>query len=145
MEGRIIEPGHQFEWAYLLLKSPWAHAETVQRAALRLIAAGERGVRNGVAVNSLLDDFTVHDPDARLWPQTERLKAALLAARVTGEELLRVDGLRGRLELASLSCDAGVRDCGSTCSCPTAAWSIRRPRRAPCTTWSRLSRHSMRA
>ena len=85
-EGRIIEPGHQFEWAFLLLKSPWARAETIQRAALRLIAAGERGVRHGVAVNSLLDDFTVHDPNARLWPQTERLKAALLAARATGEE-----------------------------------------------------------
>jgi mannose-6-phosphate isomerase len=85
IEGRIIEPGHQFEWAFLMLKSPWARSETVKRAALRLIAAGERGVRNGVAVNSLLDDFTVHDPNARLWPQTERLKAALLAARVTGE------------------------------------------------------------
>ena len=85
-QGRIIEPGHQFEWAFLLLKSPWAHAPAVQAAALRLIAAGERGVRNGVAVNSLFDDFTVRDPNARLWPQTERLKAALLAARATGEE-----------------------------------------------------------
>ncbi len=85
MEGRIIEPGHQFEWAFLMLKSPWGRAEAVERAALRLIAAGERGVRNEVAVNSLLDDFTVHDSNARLWPQTERLKAALLAARVTGE------------------------------------------------------------
>jgi len=86
VEGRLIEPGHQFEWAFLLLKSPWAHTETTKRAALRLMAAGERGVRNGVAVNSLLDDFTVHDPNARLWPQTERLKAALLAARMTGED-----------------------------------------------------------
>jgi len=86
VEGRIIEPGHQFEWAFLLLKSPWAHSQTIKQAALRLMAAGERGVRNGVAVNSLLDDFTVHDPNARLWPQTERLKAALLAARMTGEE-----------------------------------------------------------
>jgi mannose/cellobiose epimerase-like protein (N-acyl-D-glucosamine 2-epimerase family) len=85
MEGRIIEPGHQFEWAYLMLTSPWGHAEHVKKAALRLLAAGERGVRNGVAVNSLLDDFSVHDSNARLWPQTERLKAALLAARVTGE------------------------------------------------------------
>jgi mannose-6-phosphate isomerase len=36
-----------------------------------------------VAVNSLLDDFTVKDANARLWPQTERLKAALLAATLT--------------------------------------------------------------
>jgi mannose-6-phosphate isomerase len=59
--------------------------ERVRQAALRLIAAGERGVHHGVAVNSLLDDFTVHDASARLWPQTERLKAALFAARATGE------------------------------------------------------------
>ena len=85
VDGRVMEPGHQFEWAFLLLKSPWANSESVKRTALRLIAAGERGVRNGVAVNSMLDDLTVHDPNARLWPQTERLKAALLAARVTGE------------------------------------------------------------
>lgn len=83
--GRIIEPGHQFEWAFLMLRSPWAREQSVQRAALRLIAAGERGVHHGVAVNSLLDDFTVHDADARLWPQTERLKAAVLAAQATGE------------------------------------------------------------
>jgi mannose/cellobiose epimerase-like protein (N-acyl-D-glucosamine 2-epimerase family) len=38
-----------------------------------------------VAVNALLDDFSVHDNDARLWPQTERIKAAVLAAEVTGE------------------------------------------------------------
>jgi mannose/cellobiose epimerase-like protein (N-acyl-D-glucosamine 2-epimerase family) len=34
----------------------------------------------GVAINSLLDDFSVHDPQARLWPQTERIKAWTLAA-----------------------------------------------------------------
>jgi|SRR5271165_5625509 len=84
--GRIIEPGHQFEWAWLLLRSRLRHAAPVRHAALRLIAIGEQaGVRNHVAVNALLDDFTVHDPNARLWPQTERLKAALLAAQLTNE------------------------------------------------------------
>ena len=36
-------------------------------------------------MNSLLDDFSPHDAGARLWPQTERLKAAAIAARLTGE------------------------------------------------------------
>ena len=36
-------------------------------------------------MNSLLDDWTPHDAGARLWPQTERLKAASIAARLTGE------------------------------------------------------------
>ncbi len=36
-------------------------------------------------MNSLLDDYSPHDAGARLWPQTERLKAASIAARLTGE------------------------------------------------------------
>jgi mannose-6-phosphate isomerase len=84
--GRIIEPGHHFEWAWLLLR--WAgtgYAES-RSAAFRLMQIGEmHGVRNGMVINALLDDFSVHDASARLWPQTERLKAAVLAARLTGE------------------------------------------------------------
>jgi mannose/cellobiose epimerase-like protein (N-acyl-D-glucosamine 2-epimerase family) len=84
--GRIIEPGHHFEWAWLLLRWEGASRPEVRRAAFKLIDVAERhGVRNGVAVNALLDDFSMHDPSARLWPQTERLKAAALAARLTGE------------------------------------------------------------
>jgi mannose/cellobiose epimerase-like protein (N-acyl-D-glucosamine 2-epimerase family) len=84
--GRIIEPGHQFEWAWLLLRcEPW-HPLPLRDTALRLISIGDEfGVHNGVAINALHDDFTVHDANARFWPQTERLKAALLAAALTGE------------------------------------------------------------
>jgi len=87
--GRIVEPGHQFEWAWLLLRAQNHVTAPLRAAALRLIAIGEdHGVRNQVAVNSLLDDFSIHDPKARFWPQTERLKAALLAAQLTGDERL---------------------------------------------------------
>jgi mannose/cellobiose epimerase-like protein (N-acyl-D-glucosamine 2-epimerase family) len=56
------------------------------KTARRLIDIGEKfGVRNGVAINALLDDFSVHDADARLWPQAERLKAGAIAARLFGE------------------------------------------------------------
>ncbi|MEJ0084904.1 MAG: AGE family epimerase/isomerase [Pseudomonadota bacterium] len=85
--GRIVEPGHQFEWAWLLLR--WAgdkHAKA-RAAAFKLIDVTEaNGVRNGLAYQQVLDDFSPHDASARLWPQTERLKAAALAARLTGEE-----------------------------------------------------------
>lgn len=89
-QGRIVEPGHQFEWAWLLMRwgcgKPGASQSRAKAAALKLIDIGEtHGVRNGLAVNSLLDDYTPHDAGARLWPQTERLKAAALAARITGE------------------------------------------------------------
>ena len=96
--GRLIEPGHQFEWAWLLLRAGAAapaHGEHVSRrripaaifaAARELIGNAEQyGVRDGFAVNALLDDMQVCDPRARLWPQTERLKAHALMARLTGE------------------------------------------------------------
>jgi mannose/cellobiose epimerase-like protein (N-acyl-D-glucosamine 2-epimerase family) len=88
--GRILEPGHHFEWAWLLLRSERWHPLPLRATALRLIAIGEEfGVRQGVAVNALYDDFTVKDGNARFWPQTERLKAALLAATLTGETRYR--------------------------------------------------------
>lgn len=86
IEGRIVEPGHQFEWAWLLLRWGGAKNARARDAALKLIEVGEHfGVRNGLATNSLLDDFSPHDAGARLWPQTERIKAAALAARLTGD------------------------------------------------------------
>ena len=78
--GRLVEPGHQFEWAWLLAR--WGRQRRdakAELAARRLYAAGVRGldaVRN-VAVDALNEDMTVRSSRARLWPQTERLKAAL--------------------------------------------------------------------
>ena len=88
-QGRIVEPGHQFEWAWLLMR--WGTArgdDKMIKAALRLIEIGETfgtDDRN-VAFFSLFDDFTPHDRKARLWAQTERLKAHCLAAEVTGDQ-----------------------------------------------------------
>lgn len=85
--GRIVEPGHQFEWAWLLLR--WNAATQEARAARMALAlvdtAERRGVdaRRGVAVNSLLVDGSIRDGRARLWPQAERLKAACLAWEAT--------------------------------------------------------------
>ncbi|HMN44058.1 MAG TPA: AGE family epimerase/isomerase [Povalibacter sp.] len=86
-EGRIVEPGHQFEWGWLLLR--WVERTGEIRArepALRMIQFGESlGVdaQRGVAITSLLSDGSVRDPLARLWPQTERIKAACIAAETT--------------------------------------------------------------
>jgi mannose-6-phosphate isomerase len=87
--GRIVEPGHQFEWAWLLMRwGKLAGEEKAIKAALRLIEIAETfGTDDrGVAFNSLLDDLTPHDRKARLWPQTERLKAHCLAAEITGKQ-----------------------------------------------------------
>jgi mannose/cellobiose epimerase-like protein (N-acyl-D-glucosamine 2-epimerase family) len=86
--GRRVEPGHQFEWAWLLLRyGRLVPDERLAPAALRLTEIGEtRGVdaTRGVAVNALRDDLEVDEPRARLWPQTERIKAACAAAQLTG-------------------------------------------------------------
>jgi mannose-1-phosphate guanylyltransferase/mannose-6-phosphate isomerase len=84
--GRVVEPGHQFEWAWLLDR--WgerAGDANARQAARRLFAAGVRGVDEArdVAMDELDDDFAVVRATARLWPQTERLKAAIRFTRAT--------------------------------------------------------------
>ena len=77
--GRIVEPGHQFEWAWLMIR--WYQLEGDERfltAAKRLIEIGEAHGTDqvrGVSVNEVWDDFKPKDSKARLWPQTERMKA----------------------------------------------------------------------
>lgn len=79
-----VEPGHLFEWGWLLLKYARLSGRTqANAAALKLIDIAEtKGVEpgRGVAFNALGRDLTPRDLSARLWPQTERIKAALAAA-----------------------------------------------------------------
>lgn len=77
--GQLVEPGHQFEWAWLLNRY---QAQTGQRDQDRLIdllyAAGLKGVcpRRGVIVDQLSDRIQLEACSARLWPQTEWVRAA---------------------------------------------------------------------
>lgn len=92
--GRIVEPGHQFEWAWLLARwSKLRNEPSAISAARRLFAAGRRGIDpvRGVAVDVLNEDLTVRSSRARLWPQTERLKAALLLHEVGADDLYLAD------------------------------------------------------
>jgi mannose/cellobiose epimerase-like protein (N-acyl-D-glucosamine 2-epimerase family) len=93
-KGRIMEPGHQFEWAWLLAR--WGDRRSNEKAlthAKRLFEIGEAyGIcaDRKVAVMALLDDFSLHDNIARLWPQTEWLKSAIrLAVLSKGKERAR--------------------------------------------------------
>jgi len=98
--GRIVEPGHQFEWAWLLMQwaavaqCPPAQRQACRDAALRLVNLAESwGVDpvRGVAFNELWDDMTPKDASAKLWPQTERVKAwcAMLGGARSAEEVRR--------------------------------------------------------
>ena len=79
-EGRFVEPGHQFEWAALL--KIWGERRGRPEAfpvARRLFETGLRGwdSARGVIIDGLWDDLSWRERDARLWPQTEYLKAAM--------------------------------------------------------------------
>jgi mannose/cellobiose epimerase-like protein (N-acyl-D-glucosamine 2-epimerase family) len=89
--GWVIEPGHQFEWASLLLHFV-AHSRDPRLVptALRLIEFGETwGVdpRRRAVMNSCFVDGRCDDAEARLWPQTERIRASCMAAEATGDSL----------------------------------------------------------
>ncbi|WP_298327880.1 AGE family epimerase/isomerase [Asticcacaulis sp.] len=90
--GRIIEPGHQFEWAWLLVR--WAAISGDDKfiaPAKRLVEIAEdfgTDHERNATVFELWDDFSVKDNKARLWAQTERMKAyvALQSIAATPEE-----------------------------------------------------------
>jgi mannose-6-phosphate isomerase len=86
-DADVAEPGHQYEWAWLLLRwSQRVHNPRAHQLALALIDRTEdRGVdpARAVAINTLFGDGRVRDARARLWPQTERIKAAYLAGIIT--------------------------------------------------------------
>lgn len=93
-KGSIVEPGHQFEWAWLL--TIWSERRQQPSAldtARRLFELAERhGIcrERDVAIMSLHDDFTIHSDLARLWSQTEWLKAALRLKKLsTGDDARR--------------------------------------------------------
>jgi mannose-6-phosphate isomerase len=87
---RFIWPGHLYEWAFLLLD--WMDGDAESRAAaLRLIEVAEtRGVDHdrGVTIFALDAALAPLDRGARLWGQTERLRACARAAALTDDGAL---------------------------------------------------------
>lgn len=108
-EGGLVEPGHQFEWAWLLERWGVARGDAAARsAARRLFENGLRGVDpvREVAVNALWDDFSIRDGAARLWPQTEHLKAAV----VLGDEAQALRAAQGLAQYLETPARGAWRD-----------------------------------
>lgn len=85
-DGDSVEPGHLFEWAWLLER--WARqggGAEAHATALLLFGSGCRSVDAGrnVAIDETGRTLQPRRATARLWPQTERLKAALLLRQET--------------------------------------------------------------
>ncbi len=100
---RRIEPGHQFEWAWLLMQWDQAGVRGCRAPAERLFAAGEASVcraRHAVPA-AMSPEGRVFEPVARLWPQTERLRTAALLAGEAGAD-------RSTYERAALDAGEGL-------------------------------------
>ncbi|MFD2250545.1 mannose-6-phosphate isomerase [Pseudochelatococcus lubricantis] len=79
-----VEPGHNYEWAWLLMR--WEALTGGDAGAFPLGMVGFAETHGydplrRVAVNEVWSDGSASDGKARLWPQTERLKAWLAVAR----------------------------------------------------------------
>ena len=97
-DGEVVEPGHQFEWSWLLAR--WGRRRgraDVIAAARRLFGIGvDHGVdARGVAYDEMNLKLEPARPTARLWPQTEHIKACLIFAELadSAEERTRCEGL----------------------------------------------------
>ena len=86
-DGRITEPGHQMEWAWILNS---ARKVLGMDTAAEIRAATGFAERYGVdpqtaaTYNSVRDDGTPIDRGSRTWPNTERLKAAVALYELDG-------------------------------------------------------------
>jgi mannose-6-phosphate isomerase len=85
-----VEPGHHFEWIWLIdgYRRAMAKAGRFSRPELGAAFAALEGfaarfgldAATGLAVDGLWSDGTVETPGFRLWPQTERIKSAARSA-----------------------------------------------------------------
>lgn len=88
-DGRLVEPGHQFEWAWLLARYGRARSDTGTISdAWRLYRFGLRGIdpTRAVAIDEMNADGTVRRMRSRLWPQTEWLKASMVLAALCDDD-----------------------------------------------------------
>lgn len=77
--GQVVEPGHFFEWVWLLHKHSQLTGDSPGELPARIMQAGlqYRCRRTGLLVDEARRDGTVKKGTRRLWLQTELLKAQL--------------------------------------------------------------------
>ena len=86
-QGRVVEPGHQFEWAWILANYSRLGEVALNDEISALVAWSERhGVdpASGATFNQVRDDGVPLDRGSRTWPNTERLKGHLAVFELHG-------------------------------------------------------------
>ena len=83
--GRIFEPGHHFEWAWLLARHADLAGCDASLPVSRLIATASRfgPTPDGALFAEMRDDGMVVNPARRVWPLTEAIKAAVAAGELS--------------------------------------------------------------
>jgi mannose/cellobiose epimerase-like protein (N-acyl-D-glucosamine 2-epimerase family) len=79
-KGLIVEPGHQFEWAWILASAHKLLGVDVATQAMGLVDFGERLGVDAVSratYNAIYSDGRPLDLGSRAWPNTERIKASV--------------------------------------------------------------------
>ena len=85
--GRIVEPGHQFEWVWILREHGRLTGARHEDVCRRLYDwASTHGVDPAAQVtfNAVRDDGRPLDRGSRVWPNTERIKGAIAVAELGG-------------------------------------------------------------
>ncbi|MFZ4071802.1 MAG: AGE family epimerase/isomerase, partial [Caulobacterales bacterium] len=85
--GRLTEPGHQFEWAWILAQHQRLTGADNAAVVAALVQRSEAtGVDHatGVTFNAVRDDGVALDRGSRTWPNTERIKGWLGHFEVNG-------------------------------------------------------------
>jgi len=100
--GNRLEPGHQFEWFYLVARAGRTIAASGLAASLQ--RAFEFAQRHGVdpqtggVCAALNEDGSVQDPTQRIWAQTEYLRALATRGTPADRSVLapQIESFRGR-------------------------------------------------
>lgn len=86
-DGRITEPGHQMEWAWILNSArKLLGLDTAAEIRAAVDFAERHGVdqRTAATYNTVRNDGVPIDRGSRTWPNTERLKAAVALYELDG-------------------------------------------------------------
>jgi len=91
--GDHIEPGHHYEWVWLLSeygKLSGQHLTAEKRALYRFAEAHGVNRKTGAILDAVRRDGSVLSTSTRLWPQTEAIKAHLVMSNERAEAPLRL-------------------------------------------------------
>ncbi|MDD0974326.1 AGE family epimerase/isomerase [Pseudomonas fontis] len=92
-----FEPGHQFEWFYLLESSPLLRGGALHQSLERAFVFAEQyGVKDAAVLAMLSADGEVRDGTQRVWAQAEYLRALALRPGAAAKVLAQLKVLQAR-------------------------------------------------